>query len=323
LARAYRLYNRTQCSALKLDPLPRAQLADNDDASETRMITTTDRRAPSAHEESGNQAGVHAALQLPAGASTLDSMLEHFRLLEPVFDAMPDIVFFVKDKEARYALVNRALASRCGLKDKSGLLGKTAEDVFPQRFGRIYTAQDRSVIAQGNAIIDQLELHLYPARQPGWCMTSKQPLHDAHGNVVGLAGISRDLQADESTHPAYSRLAAVVQHIQRNFVQPLNISHLATMANMSIAQLERYFHKVFHLTPRQVLLKTRLDAATALLVTHDKVTDVAALCGYTDHSAFTRQFKATVGLTPTEYRALLRPPLLRSHHPAVKSARTA
>jgi AraC-like DNA-binding protein len=256
---------------------------------------------------------LHAKLQAPASASTLDAMLQHFRLLEPVFDAMPDIVFFVKDAQARYALVNRALASRCGLKDKLGLLGKTAEEVFPQRFGRIYTAQDQSIIAQDNPMIDQLELHLYPARQPGWCMTSKQPLHDADGIVVGLAGISRDLQADEGTHPAYSRLAAVVQHIQSNFVQPLNMPHLASMANMSIAQLERYFHKVFHLTPRQVLLKTRLDAATALLVSHDKVTDVAALCGYTDHSAFTRQFKATVGLTPTEYRALL-----RSHHPATK-----
>ncbi len=286
------------------------------------MITTTDRPAPRAqqngHMSGSGQPGLHAAMLSPAGAPTLDSMLEHFRLLEPVFDAMPDIVFFVKDREARYALVNRALASRCGLKDKFGLLGKTAEEVFPQRFGRIYTAQDRAVLAQGNAMIDQLELHLYPARQPGWCMTSKQPLHDAHGNVVGLAGISRDLQADESTHPAYSRLAAVVQHIQCNFVQPLNMPHLAAMANMSIAQLERYFHKVFHLTPRQVLLKTRLDAATALLVTRDKVTDVAALCGYTDHSAFTRQFKATVGLTPTEYRALL-----RAHGPVGKSSTSA
>ena len=125
------------------------------------------------------------------------------------------------------------------------------------------------------------------------------------GKIVGLAGISRDLQAAEGTHPAYSRLAAVVQHIQENYVQPLNMRQLAQMANMSIAQLERYFHKVFHLTPRQVLLKTRLDAATALLVSNEKVTDVAALCGYTDHSAFTRQFKATVGITPSEYRALL------------------
>jgi AraC-like DNA-binding protein len=150
-----------------------------------------------------------------------------------------------------------------------------------------------------------LELHLYPGRQPGWCLTCKQPLRDPAGRVVGLAGISRDLKADEGSHPAYSRLAAVVQYIQDNYVQPLNLKQLAAMADMSVAQLERYFHKVFHLTPRQVLLKTRLDAATALLVSHDKVTDVAALCGYTDHSAFTRQFKATVGITPTEYRMLL------------------
>ncbi len=86
---------------------------------------------------------------------------------------------------------------------------------------------------------------------------------------------------------------------------------LAQMANMSIAQLERYFHKVFHLTPRQVLLKTRLGAATALLATHDEVTDVAALCCYTDHNVFTCQFKATVGITPTEYRAVLQTPVTR------------
>ncbi|SAK46973.1 AraC family transcriptional regulator [Caballeronia arationis] len=266
------------------------------DASDTRMTITMDRPA----DELGT-----AALRASAGGSTLNAMLGHFMLLEPVFDAMPDVVFFVKDEEARYAMVNRTLARRCGQKDKRALIGKTAEDVFPRRFGRIYTAQDKAIIAQGNQLIDQLELHLYAGREPGWCMTCKQPLHDASGKVVGLAGISRDLQAAEGTHPAYSRLAAVVQHIQENFVQPLTMRELASMANMSIAQLERYFHKVFHLTPRQVLLKTRLDAATALLVTHDKVTDVAALCGYTDHSAFTRQFKATVGITPTEYRALL------------------
>jgi AraC-like DNA-binding protein/PAS domain-containing protein len=240
----------------------------------------------------------------PADA-TLTGMLSHFTLLEPVFDAMPDVVFFVKDAHARYALVNRTLASRCGYKDKAALLGKTAEDVFPRRFGRIYTAQDKAIIHVGSQMVDQLELHLYPGRQPGWCLTCKQPLRDPAGQVVGLAGISRDLKADEGSHPAYSRLAAVVQYIQDNYVQPLNLKQLAAMADMSVAQLERYFHKVFHLTPRQVLLKTRLDAATALLVSHDKVTDVAALCGYTDHSAFTRQFKATVGITPTEYRMLL------------------
>jgi AraC-like DNA-binding protein len=249
----------------------------------------------------------NASLDVPTvpPAATLAEMLAHFAMLEPVFDALPDVVFFVKDRDARYALVNRTLARRCGCKEKSELLGKTTEDVFPRRFGRVYMAQDQAIIGAGNPMLDQLELHLYPGRQPGWCLTTKVPLRNAAGSVVGLTGISRDLKADESTHPAYSRLAAVVQYIQDNYVQPLNLKHLAEMADMSVAQLERYFHKVFHLTPRQVLLKTRLDAATALLVSNDKVTDVAALCGYTDHSAFTRQFKATVGVTPTEYRMLL------------------
>jgi AraC-like DNA-binding protein len=241
----------------------------------------------------------------PPVASTFAAMLAHYAMLEPVFDALPDVVFFVKDGDARYALVNRTLARRCGCRERGELLGRTAEDVFPSRFGRVYTAQDKAIILAGNALVDQLELHLYPGRQPGWCLTTKVPLRDGAGAVVGLAGISRDLKADESTHPAYSRLAAVVQYIQENYVQPLNLKQLADMADMSVAQLERYFHKVFHLTPRQVLLKTRLDAATALLVSSEKVTDVAALCGYTDHSAFTRQFKATVGITPTEYRMLL------------------
>jgi AraC-like DNA-binding protein len=238
-------------------------------------------------------------------AATLADMLPFLAQLEPVFDALPEVVFFIKDAQARYALVNRTLASRCGCKDKRALIGKTTADVFPSRFGSVYMAQDQAIIDGGPAIADQLELHLYPGRHAGWCLTSKVPLRDAAGGVVGIAGISRDLRANESTHPAYSRLAAVVQHVQQNYTQALNMAQLAKMAGMSIAQLERYFHKVFQLTPRQILLKTRLDAAIALLVAHEKVTDVAARCGYTDHSAFTRQFKATVGVTPTEYRALL------------------
>ncbi len=78
----------------------------------------------------------------PPAAATLCDMLAHFMLLESMFDAMPDIVFFVKDRDARYAMVNRTLARRCGHKDdKSKLLGKTAEDVFPRRSGVFfYTA---------------------------------------------------------------------------------------------------------------------------------------------------------------------------------------
>ncbi|WP_027797005.1 AraC family transcriptional regulator [Paraburkholderia acidipaludis] len=255
-------------------------------------------------------------LVLPAAAEnmTLPQMVAHFSLLEPLFDAMPDVVFFVKDHEARYVLVNATLAARCAVKEKRAILGKTAEQVFPARFGRIYTEQDKAVVRQNIRLVDQLELHLYPGRQPGWCLTSKVPLHDAHGRVLGVAGISRDLQAAEGTHPAYQRLAIAAKYIQDNYAQPLKLSHLATLIDMSVAQIERYFHKIFHLTPRQMLLKTRLDAASEMLADDLSITDVATRCGYNDHSAFTRQFKATVGLTPSQYRAVL-----QSQHGAADS----
>jgi AraC-like DNA-binding protein len=244
--------------------------------------------------------------QLAADRSSLSEMVAHFTLLEPVFDAMPDIAFFIKDTESRYVLANLTLAQRCGFKDKHALFGKTAEQVFPPRFGHIYAVQDKSILTSGRKIIDQLELHLYPGRRPGWCLTCKLPLFGSDGHVAGIAGISRDLHAPEATHPAYSRLAAAVRHIQDNYSQPLQLSQLARIADMSVAQIERYFHKVFHLTPRQILLKARLDAASALLAGDTSITEIAALCGYHDHSAFSRQFKTTVGSTPGEYRALLR-----------------
>lgn len=246
-------------------------------------------------------------LATPTGLASGDlaGMVAHFSLLEPVFDTMLDVVFFVKDSAARYVLANRTLAARCGFKDSRALLGKTAEQVFPTRFGRIYTAQDNAVLASGDKLIEQLELHLYPGRQPGWCMTTKLPLRDTQGKVVGVAGISRDLQAPEGSHPAYQRLAVVARHIQKNYAGPLQLPQLARQAHMSVAQIERYFHKIFHLTPRQMLIKARLDAASGLLAGDTSITDIATLCGYNDHSAFTRQFKATVGMTPSQYRMLV------------------
>lgn len=240
--------------------------------------------------------------------TTFAQMVAHYALLEPLFDAMPDVVFFVKDHDARYVIANTTLAARCGFKDKRALLGKTAEQVFPSRFGQIYTAQDQAVVRLDSSLVDQLELHLYPGRQPGWCLTSKVPLHDAQKRVLGVAGISRDLQAAEGTHPAYKRLAIAAKYIQDNYAQPLKLTDLATLIDMSVAQIERYFHKIFHLTPRQMLLKVRLDAASVLLASDSSITDIATQCGYTDHSAFTRQFKATVGMTPSQYRALLQTP---------------
>jgi AraC-like DNA-binding protein len=238
---------------------------------------------------------------------TLEELLAGAALLLPMLDVIPNAAIFIKDVQARYVLANRTLVQRCGLKDLRPLLGKTSAQVFPAQLGPGYTEQDRKVLEEGLVLEDQLELHLYGSREPGWCLTHKQPLYNRDGVIIGLAGISVDLQSASETHPAFERLAAVDEHIRANFNRRVTLGELTRIAGISVAQLERYCKRVFHLTPRQMIQKVRLEHAHRLLHTDLPITDVALQCGYTDHSAFTRQFKASTGFTPREYRQATSP----------------
>jgi AraC-like DNA-binding protein len=67
---------------------------------------------------------------------------------------------------------------------------------------------------------------------------------------------------------------------------------------------------VFQVTPKQLLMKRRIDKACQLLEETDRsIAAVSAACGYCDHSAFTRQFKIATQVTPAQYRASLKPPV--------------
>jgi len=108
----------------------------------------------------------------------------------------------------------------------------------------------------------------------------------------------------DKKNPAYRKVAAAVNLIQEAYGEPLPLAALARTANMSVAQIERYFLRIFHITPRQMIIKTRVEAASRLLAGEASVAEIAQACGYGDHSAFTRQFKATTGFTPTQFRQL-------------------
>lgn len=223
-----------------------------------------------------------------------------------LFDQTPDIVFFVKDRQARYLMVNETLAARCGFRRKNEMLGKTAAEVFPPPLGDSYVEQDLAVLDTGEPIRNRLELHIYPGRRRGWCLTHKFPLLGTGGSIVALAGISKDLQRPDEAQEDYRKVAKAVEHLQAHSAEPLRIEQLARSAGLSVDRFERQVRRIFQLTPRQLLTKARIDAASALLLDPRRsVADIAQACGYADQSAFTRQFKATVGLTPSAYRGRL------------------
>jgi AraC-like DNA-binding protein len=226
-----------------------------------------------------------------------------FTLLEALFDRLPDVVFFVKDRSGRYVVVNETLRIRCGVPHKRALRGRRADEVFPRPLGGAYAEQDRVVAATGTAIEDRLELHLYPDGRRGWCLTYKRPLRKKGGAVAFVVGLSRDLHLPDEGHPEYRQLAAAVEAIRSHYDEPLRIEQLAHEADLSVDRFERLVRRVFHLTPRQLLTKTRVEAASRMLAAgNDTIADVALACGYSDHSAFTRQFRAVAGMTPSAFR---------------------
>lgn len=220
-----------------------------------------------------------------------------------LFDQLPDVVFFCKDVQGRYTHGNRTLLDRLGLQRLEQLRGRTAIDMFPAPLGAIYWQQDLRVIRTGHSVLNELERHLFPNHQAGWCLTVKHALTDA-GHVRGVAGISRDLKSPSAQHPVYQRLAGSLQHARAHCTDPLTVQALARHAGMSVAQLERHMTALLQLTPSRWLLSLRLDAAMRQLEADRPIAHVAADCGFADHSAFTRAFRRHVGLAPSAYRQL-------------------
>ncbi|KRD72464.1 MULTISPECIES: AraC family transcriptional regulator [unclassified Lysobacter] len=223
-------------------------------------------------------------------------------LLQELFDRLPDVVFFIKDRQGRYTHANQTLVQRLGLGGREAVIGRGASELFPARLGDSYSAQDRRVLA-GGRIDDQLEMHMFQNRAAGWCLTSKQPLwHE--GEVLGLIGISRDLAQPDGRHPGYARLRRVLDHMEAHYGEPVRMQALAELAGLSLSQLERQFRRVFQLAPQQWLTRLRIEAAMQRLHGEDTIAAIGHQCGFTDQSAFSRQFKASVGLTPRDYRRL-------------------
>lgn len=228
-------------------------------------------------------------------------------VLAELFDHAPDLAFFVKDAAGRYVAVNASLIKRHGYRHESQVLGRRPCDICPGDFGRLPAEQDTQVLRTGRPIIDHLERQWYLPRKPVWCLTTKLPLRDAAGGIVGLIGISRDVRAPVDPGNIPVELAAVLEDFENNLENSATPASLARRAGLTPAKFARLIHRFFDLTPSQFLTQTRLAVAARLLRETDRaVATIAHDCGFYDHSAFSRAFRSAMGVTPSVYRETTR-----------------
>lgn len=236
----------------------------------------------------------------------LNEFIKNINLIMPLINSLSNITFFIKNTDAEYLLVNDFFLERSGYNSMSYIVGKTSAEVFLCQFGMDYKDQDLEVIKRRSHIFNRLELHNYNNGLMGWCMTSKIPIFNTALEVVGLVGISIDLQEDKVVRADLNiRLNRVLEYIHQNFRNAISVDELADIAHLSVSQLTRQFKEIFMMTPLQMIQKKRFEHAAYLLSQDLSITEVSMECGYIDHSAFSRKFKEMTNMTPREFKSFI------------------
>ncbi len=230
--------------------------------------------------------------------------IESFDQVLALFDALPGLSFFVKDRKGRFMALNRRGCEYCGVPSEQEAIGKTDHDFFPKSRADEYRADDLAVIKTGKAIFNRTESAPEDAGSPRLVMTSKVPLRDARGRVIGVAGFSRQIERIQTPSGTVDAFASVVAHLHENFAENLSTGDLAEMAGLSTSHFERRFRSAFGSSPRQYLVRIRIEHAAKLLQETEKtVSEIAHECGFYDHAHFSRSFRRIMNVSPSAYRA--------------------
>ena len=116
---------------------------------------------------------------------------EH-ELLEAFLEHIPDNVYF-KDRDSRFVCISRAMADYFGLAGPERALGKTDSDIFSSVHADQALADEQEIIRTGLAKIGIEEKETWPDGHESWALTTKVPLKDRHGEIIGTMGISHNI----------------------------------------------------------------------------------------------------------------------------------
>jgi AraC-like DNA-binding protein/ABC-type lipoprotein export system ATPase subunit len=245
-----------------------------------------------------------------AGTTGRDAFLARFGMLfqgGALFDSLPvwqNVAFRLLRGHGRDQK-EKARATAIEKLARVGLAASTA-DLFPAELAASYEAQDRSLLLTGRAVRNQLEIITDASGRPGWYLSTKVLAGTAAAPEVLAVSVAAQLQRNSPS--GVGGVGAAVELARRDVAAGLTVGDLAAAAGMSTDRLERAMRRMLGVSPKQYLLRTRVEQAALLLATTDRpISEIAVACGYFDQSQLSRQFAARVGVTPGRYRTLARP----------------
>ena len=176
-------------------------------------------------------------------------------LMRLFMEATPDHVYF-KDRESRFLRVSDALARWLGLDDASEAIGKTDRDFFTEEHASKALADEQQVLRTGEPMLNLEDRETWPDGSETWVVSSRLPLRDEHGEIVGTFGISRDITERKLSEEALARTNHLLDSIVESLPTPL---FLKDADDLRFARVNRAAEELWGF-PREALIgKSDLD----------------------------------------------------------------
>ncbi len=131
-------------------------------------------------------------------------------LLRNIVENIPVRVFW-KDRDSRFLGCNQLFAEDAGLSHPDQLIGKSDVDMGWHAQAARYQADDRAVMDSGVPKLNFEEPQTTPDGRVIWLRTSKMPLRDEQGEVMGVLALYQDISAQKQTEQAQARLTRALQ----------------------------------------------------------------------------------------------------------------
>lgn len=137
-------------------------------------------------------------LASPSAAAT-----DERTLVAAFLQNVPDCVYF-KDRDSRFIALSRSMAEKAG-HPAEAMVGRTDFDFFTAAHAEPAFADEQQIIATGTPIVGKLEKETWPDGRVSWVLTSKMPLRNADGEIVGTFGLSKDVTQAKETECALEK----------------------------------------------------------------------------------------------------------------------
>ncbi len=193
-----------------------------------------------------------------------EALEQERNLLRTVIDNIPDKIY-VKDVEGHFITCNQSVAVRMGKTDPDEITGKSDFDLLPHDLATRFHADEQEIIRSGRPLLNHEEPLDQTPGFPRWNLTTKVPLKDKNGEIIGIVGIGRDITARKQAEEALAKERNLLRTLIDNlpdyiYVKDSNgrfmLGNQAVIRQMGLSSLQELIGKSdYDLFPPQIAEK--------------------------------------------------------------------